>query len=161
MSKKKTAPSQDPVLFRFFNEIGIIEQLSRNAFERVMPGGMKLSQFTVLNHFVRLGGVRSPAELASAFQVTRGAMTNTLQKLEAKGYIEITPDPRDGRGKRVTITEAGARARADAVSALAPHLDRLSDLIDLKEIEGVLPALVSLREILDEDRNPQPEIAAK
>ena len=88
-------------------------------------------------------------------------MTNTLQKLEAKGYIEITPDPRDGRGKRVKITEAGARARADAVSALAPHLDRLSNLIDLKEIEGVLPALVSLREILDEDRNPQPEIASK
>ena len=44
-------------LFRFFNEIGIIEQLSRNAFERVMPGGMKLSQFTVLNHFVRPSAV--------------------------------------------------------------------------------------------------------
>ncbi len=161
MTNKRNAPPRDPVLFRFLNEIGIIEQLSRNAFERVMPDGMKLSQFTVLNHFVRLGGTRSPAELASAFQVTRGAMTNTLQKLESKGYIEIRPDPQDGRGKQVTITDAGVAARTAAVAALAPHLDRLSGLLDLSEIEAVLPALVRLREILDEDRNSQPEIASK
>lgn len=161
MKKTRNAPSQDPLLFRFFNEIGIIEQLSRNAFERVMPGGMKLSQFTVLNHFVRLGGTRSPAELASAFQVTRGAMTNTLQKLEAKGYIRISPDPQDGRGKQVTITAAGEKARADAVKALAPHLDRLTGILDLSEIESVMPALIRLREILDEERNIQPEIVSK
>ena len=161
MTNKKNAHSRDPVLFWFFNEIGIIEQLSRTAFERVMPAGMKLSQFTVLNHFVRLGGTRSPAELATAFQVTRGAMTNTLQKLETKGYIEIRPDPQDGRSKQVTITDAGESARAAAVAALAPHLDRLSCLLDLSEIESVLPALVRVRETLDEDRNSQPEIVSK
>ena len=59
----------DPLVFAFFNEIGIIEQLARNAFERVMPDGLRLPHFSVLNHFVRLGGERSPGELARAFQV--------------------------------------------------------------------------------------------
>jgi hypothetical protein len=45
--------SEDPLAFRVFNEIGIIEQLSRNLFERVLPDGLTLPQFTVLNHFVR------------------------------------------------------------------------------------------------------------
>src|SRR3712207_5255456 len=56
---------QDPLAFRVFNEIGIIEQLSRTMFERVMPDGLTVPQFSVLNHFVRLGGERSPAQLAS------------------------------------------------------------------------------------------------
>ena len=47
----------------------------------------------MLNHFARLGGVRSPAELAQAFQVSKGAMTNTLQRLEAGRLVKIIPDP--------------------------------------------------------------------
>ena len=90
-----THPHQQ--LFEFFNEIGIINQLSSTRFERVLPPGLSLAQFSVLNNFARLGGTRTPAQLASAFQVTKGAMTNTLKKLAAGGYINITPDPADGR----------------------------------------------------------------
>ena len=52
---------EDPVsfYFKFFNEIGIIAQLSGNKLERVLPEGMSLAQFTVLNHFCRLGGAWS------------------------------------------------------------------------------------------------------
>ena len=88
--------SQDPLIFRFFTEIGIIEQLARARLERALPDGMKISQFAVLNHLVRLPGKWSPARLASAFQVTRAAMTNTLQRLESRGLIKIEADPGDG-----------------------------------------------------------------
>ncbi|KAA2236856.1 hypothetical protein [Salinarimonas soli] len=44
-----------PLAFRVFNEIGIVERLSRTMFDRVMPDGLALPQFVVLNHFVRLG----------------------------------------------------------------------------------------------------------
>ncbi|HNK68572.1 MAG TPA: helix-turn-helix domain-containing protein, partial [Flavobacteriales bacterium] len=44
--------------------------------------GMELSHFSVLNHLARTGEERTPAQLARAFHVTRGAMTNTLTKLE-------------------------------------------------------------------------------
>ena len=149
-------PLDDPTLFRVFNEIGIIEQLSRNAFERVMPEGLKLSQFTVLNHFVRLGGTRSPVELARAFQVSKGAMTNTLQKLEAKGFVDVRADPKDGRGKSVTITSAGRKAREEAIRALHPQIQDLEHRANMTEVKDLLPALTRLREILDRARDPQP-----
>ena len=78
--------SADPPVFRLFNEIGIISQLSGTILARVLPHGLSMAQFGVLNNFVRLGGERTPAGLAEAFQVTRGAMTNTLTRLEAQGF---------------------------------------------------------------------------
>ena len=41
--------------FQMFNEIGIISQLSSNRLERVLPEGMSIAQFSLLNHLVRLG----------------------------------------------------------------------------------------------------------
>ena len=39
-------------------------QLAQNILTRHLPHEMTLAQFTVLNHFARLGGHRSPVELA-------------------------------------------------------------------------------------------------
>ena len=89
----------DPLLFTLFNEIGIISQLSNAAFEKVLPDGLKVSHFSVLNHLARLGDNKSPSSLASAFQVTKGAMTNTLGRLEARGLVKVT---RSGRWPRQT-----------------------------------------------------------
>ena len=101
----------DPVVFTFFNEIGIIDQLAQNLLEHALPDGLKMSHFVVLNHFARLGGARSPQDLARAIQVTKGAMTNTLKRLKTRGLVEIQPDPDDGRAKRVTL-KAVCRARS-------------------------------------------------
>ena len=146
------SPPKDPVLFQVMNEIGIIGQLSRAAFERVMPHGLKISQFSVLNHLVRLGDGQRPATLADAFQVTRGAMTNTLARLEALGFVSVRPDPSDGRAKAVFLTEAGRSARQEAVVALAPTLAELDREIGPKRFEAALPFLVELRRTLDAKR---------
>lgn len=145
-------PAGDPIAFQFFNEIGIIEQLSRNRFERVMPRGMTLSQFSVLNHFVRLGGERAPAALASAFQVTRQTMTNTLQRLEAAGLVAIRPDPGDGRAKIVGITDAGRAMRQACIAAQAPLLADLEALLPAADIAALLPGLRAIRSRLDAAR---------
>ncbi|MFN3835991.1 MAG: MarR family winged helix-turn-helix transcriptional regulator, partial [Glycocaulis sp.] len=80
---------QQALYFRLLNEIGIIAQLSANRLERVLPHDLTVAQFSLLHHCVRLGDGWTPARLAAAFQVTRGTMTNTLQKLEAKGFIRL------------------------------------------------------------------------
>jgi len=140
------------IMFRFFNEIGIIEQLARVRLERILPAGMRMAHFSVLNHFVRLGGARSPASLAEAFQVTRGAMTNTLQRLEDNGFVEIKPDPDDGRGKRVSITRAGRQAHQAAIDALVPSLQAIGGALGTEPFERVLPDLERVRVFLDENR---------
>ncbi len=143
----------DPPVFRFFNEIGIIEQLARNSFERVLPHGLKVSRFAVLNHFVRLGGEKSPAELARAFQVTKGAMTNTLQRLQAAGLVAVRPNPEDGRSKLVSITDAGRRARDESVAAVGPLLAELEGEFSEAEFAAALPFLERLRATLDAARD--------
>jgi DNA-binding MarR family transcriptional regulator len=146
-------PSEDPLAFRLFTEIGIIEQLARNRLERGLPDGLKVSQFIVLNHLVRLGGEWSPARLASAFQVTKGAMTNTLQRLEMRGLVRVVADPRDGRAKLVTITDAGRDMRADCVASVGPFLSDLSRMLLDKDLAKVLPVLEKVRKYLDAHRS--------
>ncbi len=145
--------SDDPTLFTFFNEIGIIEQLARNRVERVLPLGLTLSQFSVLNHFVRLGDRRSPMELAMAFQVTKGAMTNTLKKLEEKGFVAMRANPDDGRAKIVTLTAKGRAARDKAIKAMAPVFAEAGQLLPAKDVARILPTLQKVRAALDAARN--------
>ncbi len=121
---------KDPLAFRIFNEIGIISQLSSAVMERVLPHGLTMSQFGVLNHFVHLGGERTPAGLAEAFQVTRGAMTNTLARLDKAGFVMMRPDPKDGRGKIVTITEAGRSMCEACLSVLMNEVGKLEGKVD-------------------------------
>lgn len=140
-------------MFRFFLEIGIIAQLSGNAFERAMRDGLTLPQFVVLSHLTRLGGNKTPLDLARAVQVTKGAMTNTLQHLESKALVAITPDDVDRRSKRVDITPAGRAAHNNAVGAIGPELRHLLDQLDIDGITATLPLLERVRKILDDRRN--------
>ena len=149
MTQDNTAP---PLAFAVLNEINIISQLSTSALARALPYGLSTSQFTVLNHLTRLGGEWSPVRLARAFQVTKGAMTNTLSKLAARGFITITPDPADGRAKIVTLSQAGANAYADAIAATAPLSKRLNARFSQEKLANALPFLTELRQYLDAAR---------
>jgi DNA-binding MarR family transcriptional regulator len=146
-------PPDDPLLFRFFNEIGIIEQLARAQFERGLPHGLTLAQFRVLNHFARLGGERSPLQLARSFQVTKGAVTNAVQKLEAKGFVAVRPDDSDGRGKLVRLTSQGRRARDDAIAGLQPLMPLMLNEISEEDFAAALPFLQRVRMFLDANRD--------
>jgi len=141
------------VIFGFFNEIGIIEQLSRTRMERVLPDGMKAPHFGVLNHMVRLGKKESPAQLASAFQVARPTMTNTIQRLEAKGFVSVEADPNDGRGKLVLITPAGRTARDAAITALKPLFEKIFADLGVDIFTKALPSLEKVRIYMDENRD--------
>ena len=73
--------STNALAVALFSEILTVDQLVRNRLTRVLPKGMEISHFSVLNHLARSNGERTPAQLAKNFHVTRGAMTNTLGKL--------------------------------------------------------------------------------
>lgn len=142
----------DDVIFHFFNELGIMEQLVTTQLERVLPDGLTKAQFGVLNHMVRLGRRESPAELASAFQVSRPSMTNTVQKLEAKGLVAIVPHESDGRSKIVLITEAGVAMRERALQSLLPLFTQIGEALGPKVFEDAVPLLQRVRVYLDENR---------
>lgn len=145
--------SDDPALFRLFNEIGIISQLATTMFERVMPHDLTVAQFSLLNHLSRRSEPQAPLKLAGAFQVSKGTMTSTIGRLEAKGFVEVTPNPKDGRGKFIAITDTGRAARNDAVAALGPDLAWLADHVSSGEISSLTDKLATIRALLDERRD--------
>jgi DNA-binding MarR family transcriptional regulator len=135
-----------------FTEIGIIDQLVTTRLERSLPAGLSAAQFGVLTHFSRRGGAETPVQLARAFQVTKGAMTNTLQRLEAQGFVDIVPDQADGRRKLVSLTAEGSAAYEHAVELLRPYFSDLRDAFTPEEFDAALPFLRALRIWLDEKR---------
>lgn len=128
-----------------FSEVLTNEALIRNRLSRVLPRGMEISHFSVLNHLARIGEERRPAQLAKSFHVTRGAITNTLHKLEAAGYVHIRPDWDDARRKMVGISPAGLRARDAAMTAITPMISELISELGEDRVRASLPVLRELR----------------
>lgn len=128
-----------------FSEILAADQLVRNRISRVLPKGMEISHFSVLNHLAWHEGERTPAQLAEAFNVTRGAMTNTLSKLEWAGFVHIRPDWDDARRKLVAISPAGKRAREQALSAIAPMVSDVVKALGDEQVRATIPVLRGLR----------------
>ena len=134
-----------------FSEILTADQLTRNRLSKVLPKGMEISHFSVLNHLAHSGEERSPAQLAKSFHVTRGAMTNTLSKLEWAGYVHIRPDWEDARRKMVAISPAGRQARDTALAAIEPALAELVADLGAEKVRAALPILRELRLRLETD----------
>jgi DNA-binding MarR family transcriptional regulator len=131
------------------SELLTVDQLIRNRLAKVLPKGMELSHFSVLNHLAHLNAERTPAQLAKSFHVTRGAMTNTLNKLEVAGHIHIRPDWDDARRKMVAISPAGRNARDAAITALMPVISDIFDQVGEDRLKSVLPILRDLRLKMD------------
>ena len=135
----------EDIAVTLFGELFVTDQLARNLVSKALPKGMQLSHFSVLNHLARLSEERTPAQLARAFHVTRGAMTNTLARLEIAGHIHIRPDWDDARQKFVAISPSGRSARDGAVQAVAPLIAEVVRALGTDRVRAVIPVLREMR----------------
>jgi DNA-binding MarR family transcriptional regulator len=135
----------DALAITLFSEMFMADQLARARLAKALPKGMELSHFSVLNHLARTRSERTPAQLARTFHVTRGAMTNTIGKLEWAGHVHVRPDWEDARRKFVTISPSGLKARDAAISAIAPIVADVVDAIGAETVRSLLPLLREMR----------------
>jgi len=143
------------LIFGFFNEIGIIHQLSTTLLNHRLPDGLHASHFGVLGHLLKRPEGQTPLAIANAFQVTKGTMTHTLRVLEKRDLIVQVPHPKDGRSKIVKTTKEGAIFFDEARKSLAPAFERLEGKLDLDQMIAMLPALQKIREVIDSDRDSE------
>lgn len=146
-------PSPADTYFALFNEIGILEQLSRAMFEARLPHGIMVGQFAVLNHLIRVRDGRTPLDLARAFQLPKTTMTHSLSVLHRHGLIRMEPNPDDGRSKCIWITDEGRAFRDRAIAGLAPDLAAIDAQFPATRLAAVLPVLTELRQVLDRMRD--------
>lgn len=141
----------DSLAIALFSELFAADQLARARLSKALPKGMELSHFSVLNHLARTSQERTPAQLAKMFSVTRGAMTNTLAKLERAGHVHIRPDWDDARRKLIAISPAGRQARDAALAIIAPELNQVVSDLGTDQVRAALPVLRGLRERMSGD----------
>jgi len=144
-------PDQNEALaVALFSEMFMADQLARARLARALPKGMELSHFSVLNHLARSKSERTPAQLARTFHVTRGAMTNTINRLEWAGHVHVRPDWDDARRKFVSLSPSGLKARDHAISAIAPIVSEVVRAIGPEAVKAVLPVLREMRHRFEE-----------
>lgn len=133
-----------------FTEIGAIEHYLRAAVTRHLPDGMTHAHFEMLQWFLRYGDGQTPAELARMMLMTKGAITNILQKLETMGFVAVLADCDDRRKKRVKITRAGLEVSNAILKDMKAKTEALREGFTDDEFRAVAPFLRALRIFLSE-----------
>ena len=151
MTDEGEADDADRLAVALFSEMLTADQLARGRLARALPKGMELSHFVVLNHLAQHREERTAAELARLFHLTRGAISNTLARLEWAGHVHIRPDWDDARRKRVAISATGLAAREAALTAIRPIMaDAVRDL-GADRVRAAIPVLRGLRQRFGEE----------
>jgi len=83
--------SESALAIALFGEILTVHQLIRIQLDRVLPKGMELSHFSVLNHLANTKGEKTPAQLAKSFHVTRGAMSDLIGMMRGVSWWRSVP----------------------------------------------------------------------
>ena len=144
--------SKDINLLILLSEIATIEQLARNKLDNALPKDLNISSFSVLNHFTGSKAEKTPLQLARSFHVTKGAMTNTLNKLEKLGYIHVRPDWTDARKKLISISQSGIEARNFAMQSIKPILDEIIEKTKHLAKKSLLGDLRNFRESIEKNK---------
>ena len=85
-------------------------------------------------------------DIEREFSITRSTVTNILQLMERKGYIERQSVPRDARLKRLVLTEEGALLHEKTMHSLHQTDEFVSGLLTPEENAELLRLLNKLRE---------------
>ena len=140
-------------VYRFFTEVGIINQLISAKLEAFLPGRMTATQFGILGHLVRRPEGETPLQLSNAFQVPKTSMTHMLSSLENHALITLEANPNDKRSKIVRSTPQGAEFLEACMERISEALVPILFQLGLDPFHNSLPNLTLIREALDSERD--------
>ena len=87
-------------------------------------------------------------DIEREFSITRSTVTNILQLMERKGYIERQSVPQDARLKKLVLTEEGVRFHENTILSFKQTDDYVASLLTEEENAELLRLLNKLRDAL-------------
>ncbi|WP_434044578.1 MULTISPECIES: MarR family winged helix-turn-helix transcriptional regulator [Sorangium] len=123
--------------------------LDERAVARVARGGSRVRRaHTALMPYIDLEGTRL-TDLAERARVTKQAVGQLVEELEAMGVVERTPDPDDGRAKRVRFTPYGLKALLHGLGVLQELEEELTLSLGQKQMASLKKGLTALLAALE------------
>lgn len=116
-----------------------IERLSARIEQKA---GISLAQWSVLIRLKDLPACTAQ-ELAQSVGVHPSTLTQSLKRLEKKGYLFIGKDPKDSRKKILSLTRAGAKRLDEAFRILQPWRDLVEPKVSA--MEGLVQLFMKLK----------------
>lgn len=135
---------------RFFE---CASRLRRNFAALHKVRGVSPGEFFMLNHIARFGGEEGlrAGNLGEKLGMSRPAVSQMLNSLEDKGFIERMQSRRDHRAVFVRLSEQG-RGRFDAVMrGLAHNLDHVFDQLGREKFEQLIRLVNDLSNIAEQE----------
>ena len=87
-------------------------------------------------------------DIEREFSITRSTVTNILQLMERKGYIQRQSVPQDARLKQLVLTEEGVRFHENTILSFHQTDDYVANLLTEEENAELLRLLNKLRDAL-------------
>ena len=122
-----------PAFVRLARLAVLIESFQDEVLE---PFELTSSDYGVLAALRRAGAPYrlSPSRLYGRLQRSSGGMTKILKRLEERGLVQRAPDPEDGRGSVVSLTDPGLEVQERIFNSfLAATQDVVAPLAESKQ----------------------------
>jgi DNA-binding MarR family transcriptional regulator len=151
-------PVIDPDVEGIVNRIHRLSKyIKKSLGETAATLGLTIEDWDILAnlHCLDRSRTMSPTQLSEKVQLSSGAMTSRLDRLEKAGLIRRLPDPNDRRGVRVEPTDAATDLWGRAVDIQAAKEKMFAQPLTPDEKE-VLNGL--LRKMMLSFEAPQPRI---
>jgi DNA-binding MarR family transcriptional regulator len=111
--------------------------------------GLTLTQGSALVDIERHGSLR-PNDLVRLLNLEKSSISRMVSGLTASGYIDIRPDPMDGRAKMLTLTKLGKKV-ADKINELAnKSVKDILGQLTADDQKKVANAFEDLRQVFDQ-----------
>ena len=149
--------SSDSDLLGPSKNLGILIKQVHNSLNRmialhVSPLGLTAMQWRPMV-MIRYSGVNTPAELSRRAHVDSGAMTRTLDRLEAKKFVTRQRCEDDRRVVRLALTETGEDVADQILPAVAATLNahlQGFDAHEVKTLTSLLQRMLTNGEYVDD-----------
>jgi DNA-binding MarR family transcriptional regulator len=138
-------PMLDPEVEGIVDRIGGLHRRFQRAMDETLDEfNLDYSEYKLLGRLLNKKGEpyrSSPGKLAKMMELSSGAMTNRLDRLEKAGLLRRLPDPDDRRGILVELTPEGKQVYEDAIGVQGRKESLVASALSVpekKQLNGLL-----------------------
>jgi DNA-binding MarR family transcriptional regulator len=157
-SIRDVLPMLDPEVEGLVDRIGgLSRRFSRFLDETLAEFKLDNAEWKLLGFLARRPDAATPGKLARMMELSSGAMTNRLDRLEEAGLVHPRPDPADRRGIQVELTDEGRRVYEESVGVQARKEALVAAALsnaEKKELNALLRRLMLEFERMEGGRPP-------